>query len=123
MLSGAELVAFVPTADAARSRDFYEGTLGLPLVEQTQFACVYRAHNAELRVTVVPSTARAAYTVLGWRVPDIAAAAEWLCERGVELMRYEGLQQDALGVWKAPSGARILWFSDPDGNVLSLTQI
>ena len=29
--------------------------------------------------------------------------------------------QDEAGVWTAPSGARIAWFPDPDGNVLSLT--
>jgi catechol 2,3-dioxygenase-like lactoylglutathione lyase family enzyme len=123
MLSGAEVVAFVPTADAARSRAFYEGTLGLALAEQTRFACVYRTHNAELRVTVVPRTAGAAYTVLGWRVADIVAAAAWLHGRGVELLRYEGMEQDELGVWRSPSGARIVWFADPDGNVLSLTEI
>jgi hypothetical protein len=30
--------------------------------------------------------------------------------------------EDELGVWTTPSGARVAWFKDPDGNVLSLTQ-
>ena len=29
---------------------------------------------------------------------------------------------DPLGIWTAPSGARIAWFKDPDGNVLSVTE-
>jgi hypothetical protein len=29
--------------------------------------------------------------------------------------------QDDLGIWKAPSGAQVAWFKDPDGHVLSLT--
>jgi predicted enzyme related to lactoylglutathione lyase len=29
---------------------------------------------------------------------------------------------DPHGIWTAPSGARIAWFKDPDGNVLSLTE-
>jgi predicted enzyme related to lactoylglutathione lyase len=32
------------------------------------------------------------------------------------------MDQDAIGVWVSPSGARVAWFSDPDGNVLSVTQ-
>jgi hypothetical protein len=44
-----------------------------------------------------------------------------LIERGVEPLRYENREQDALGIWTSPSGARVLWFADPDGNVLSLT--
>jgi len=29
---------------------------------------------------------------------------------------------DPHAIWNAPSGARVAWFKDPDGNVLSLTQ-
>jgi predicted enzyme related to lactoylglutathione lyase len=27
------------------------------------------------------------------------------------------------GIWSAPGGAKVAWFKDPDGNVLSLTQL
>ncbi len=67
--------------------------------------------------------ARAApYTALGWAVDDIADTVRALVARGVEFQRYEGMEQDALGIWTAPSGARIAWFRDPDGHVLSLQQ-
>jgi hypothetical protein len=36
--------------------------------------------------------------------------------------RYEGMPQDDLGIWSSPSGARVAWFSDPEGNTLSLTE-
>jgi len=62
------------------------------------------------------------YTVLGWDVADIGAEMKELTERGVKFERYEGLEQDGSGVWTSPSGAKIAWFKDPDGNVLSLTQ-
>jgi catechol 2,3-dioxygenase-like lactoylglutathione lyase family enzyme len=123
VLAGAELVAFLPTVDADRARRFFEDVVGLPLLEQTPFACVFQAPNAVLRVTVVPELTAAQYTVLGWRVPDVQAAARELGERGIEPLRYDGMTQDQLGIWQAPSGARVLWFSDPDGNVLSLTQV
>jgi hypothetical protein len=34
-----------------------------------------------------------------------------------------GVPQDDLGIWSSPSGARVAWFRDPDGNTLSLTQL
>jgi predicted enzyme related to lactoylglutathione lyase len=44
-----------------------------------------------------------------------------LQEKGISFLRYEGMGQDDPGVWPAPGGARVAWFEDPDGNVLSLT--
>ena len=70
-------------------------------------------------MTTAREVVAAPYTVLGWRVPDISAAAvEELMGRGVEFARFDGVEQDSLGVWTAPSGVRVAWFRDPDGNVL-----
>jgi catechol 2,3-dioxygenase-like lactoylglutathione lyase family enzyme len=122
MVTGGTLVAFVATADSARSHAFYGGVLQLPIVEETPFANVYDAGGTPLRVTVVPGARPAPFTVLGWEVPDLAAAITALTARGVEFKRYRALSQDSHGVWRTPDGAHIAWFEDPDGNVLSLTQ-
>ena len=122
MLAGDDLIAFVATADPARARAFYGNTLGLPLESESGFALVYRAAGTMLRVTVVDAVVPAGYTVLGWAVADIAARVRELGARGVAFERYDGLEQDELGVWRSPSGPRIAWFKDPDGNTLSLTQ-
>ena len=63
-----------------------------------------------------------AFTVLGWIVPDCAAAARELASHGVTFHRYPWMEQDDLGIWRAPSGAQVVWFADPDGNTLSITQ-
>ncbi len=123
MLSDAEIVAFVATTDPGRAVRFYRDQLGLMLLEQTPFACVFRGPNALLRVAVVDELQPARHTVLGWTVPDITAASADLAARGVRVLRYDGLDQDDLGIWRAPSGAQIVWFADPDGNVLSLTEL
>ena len=122
MLGDADLVAFVSTSDADRATAFYRDLLGLELVEQTPFACVFRTPNAQLRVTLVSELVPAPYTVLGWRVDDVQAATRALAAAGVEPMRYAGLEQDEQGIWLSPAGARVVWFKDPDGNVLSITQ-
>ena len=60
--------------------------------------------------------------MLGWSVPEYAAAVESLAARGVAFRRYDGLEQDEAAIWTAPGGARVAWFHDPDGNTLSLSQ-
>lgn len=122
MLGSAEMIAFVASSDLDRSSAFYRDTLGLPLVEQGKFACVFDAHGTMLRVTAVPAVVRAEYTVLGWNVPDIRGAVRHLKAAGAPFKRYDGLEQDEDDVWTTPNGDQVAWFADPDGHTLSLTQ-
>jgi catechol 2,3-dioxygenase-like lactoylglutathione lyase family enzyme len=123
-LASSSLVAFVGVCDPDRAKRFYRDTLGLRLVsEELPFALVFDVQGTMLRVTVVPEVKPAKFTVLGWKVPDIQAAVSSLDKEGVEFQRYAGLQQDGLGIWTSPSGARVAWFHDPDGNLLSVTQL
>ena len=122
MLATSDVIAFVSTTDLARSRSFYEAVLGLPIVDENAYACVVDAHGTMLRVTAVATVAHPGYTVLGWRVPDISETVARLESLGVVFARYDGMEQDAQGVWTTPNGDRIAWFNDPDGNVLSLTE-
>lgn len=122
MLSNAKIMAFAGTRDAARAKAFYRDQLGLSLVEENSFALVFDAAGTMLRVTNVPEITPAQYTVLGWQVSDITGSVRELAAKGVAFSRYPGMTQDDDGVWTSPGGARIAWFTDPDGNVLSLTQ-
>jgi catechol 2,3-dioxygenase-like lactoylglutathione lyase family enzyme len=122
MLSHGDLVAFLPTDDLDRARRFFSDVIALPLVEDTPFGCVFDNNGTALRVTPVAPFARPPHTVLGWTVADIAAEIRTLAARGVQFERYEGMPQDASGVWLAPDGDLVAWFKDPDGNTLSLTQ-
>jgi catechol 2,3-dioxygenase-like lactoylglutathione lyase family enzyme len=122
MLASSAVIAFVAAADLDRACAFYAGTLGLSLVEQNGFAAVFDAHGTMLRVTAVEQVAPAGYTVLGWRVDDLAATIAELVGRGVVFNRYEGMEQDPTGIWTTPGGDQVAWFSDPDGNTLSLTR-
>jgi predicted enzyme related to lactoylglutathione lyase len=117
------IIAFVPTRDADRARTFYRDVLGLALIqEQLPFALVFDAHGVMLRVTLVNELTPPSHTILGWNVPDIENAATTLAARGVTFLRYPNMPQDQLGIWTSPGGARVAWFSDPDGNTLSLSQ-
>ena len=121
MLADAPFIGFIPVRDLAAARAFYEGTLGLRVVDDTPFALVLDAGGTMLRVTPVPEAAARPFTIAGWDVPDIGAAARTMAGRGVQFARYDGLTQDDLGIWTTPGGDRVAWFKDPDGNTLSLT--
>jgi catechol 2,3-dioxygenase-like lactoylglutathione lyase family enzyme len=121
-LDGSTLIAFVPTTDLPRARAFYAETLGLPVTDESPFACVFDAGGTMLRLTPVRKLSRTRYTVLGWKVADIATTVATLGAAGVAFVHYRGMDLDDAGIWTAPSGDRVAWFEDPDGNMLSLTQ-
>jgi catechol 2,3-dioxygenase-like lactoylglutathione lyase family enzyme len=122
MLERMKVIAFVATANPARAKRFYQETLGLRLVSDDEFALAFDANGIQLRIQKVEKLQPHAFTALGWQVPSIRQAVSGLSTRGVSCERYSFLVQDDLGVWKAPSGAQVAWFKDPDGNLLSLTE-
>ena len=122
MLGKSALTAFLATSNPAKARTFYAKTLGLRLVEEDNFALVFDAAGVPLRIQKVDEVRPHAYTSLGWRVPSIRRAMTGLVKKGVVFERYAFLEQDEAGVWLAPSGTKVAWFKDPDGNLLSVYQ-
>jgi catechol 2,3-dioxygenase-like lactoylglutathione lyase family enzyme len=116
------VVALLATANAARSREFFENVLQLRLIRDEPFALVFDCNGTMLRVQKVDAIQPQPYTSLGWQIEDISRLVLQLSERGVQFERFQGLDQDSLGIWTSPGGARVAWFKDPDGNILSLTQ-
>lgn len=122
-LGSFDLIAFVTVRDPDKAIPFYRDTLGLLLVsDERPFALVFDAHGTMLRLAINPDCEPAPGTVLGWRVPQIESAVDALTQAGVQFKLYSFMVQDERGIWSSPSGARVAWFSDPDGNVLSLSQ-
>ncbi len=122
-LANARPVAFVITRDRRVAEDFYGKTLGLLQLPDDPFAAVFDMAGVPLRVTEIPDHVASAHPVLGWQVADIAATVQALGAKGVAMTIYEGMGQDALGIWTAPDGSsKVAFFADPDGNGLSLTQ-
>ena len=122
MLRDARLCGFVATTDPGAAAAFYGGTLGLDLVDESPFALVFDANGTTLRVTTVQEAVVAPYTAIGWEVDDITADVTALVEQGVVFERFDGMEQDDLGIWTSPDGSRIAWCKDPEGNVVSLSQ-
>jgi predicted enzyme related to lactoylglutathione lyase len=117
-------VCFVLTANRAQTKPFYADVLGLPVLGEDEHAVTFDIGNrTPMRLTDLPTHKATGHTVLGWAVQDLGAAMRELSAKGVKFHVFEGYGQDEDGVWQAPGGgAQIAWFSDPEGNGLSLTQ-
>lgn len=122
-LNTAKPTLFLATSNAEAARNFYEEKLGLELSADDEYALVYQLAGTKLRLSKVPNHTPLPFTVLDWQVPSIETAHSTLAENGVEFSIFEGMGQDDRGIWQSPDGgARILWFKDPDGNVLSVSE-
>ena len=81
---------------------------------------VVDSNGSMLRLTAVEKPVPAPYSVVAWKVSDIAATVDELAQRGVTFVRYDSLVQDDRGVWTEPDGTKVAWF--PEGNNLSVVQ-
>jgi catechol 2,3-dioxygenase-like lactoylglutathione lyase family enzyme len=121
--AGAKVGTFLATRDRAKAKAFFADTLGFRAVHEDDYAIVFDLNGTHLRISAVKDFAPQPFTVLGWGVPDIAAAVRALKAKGVAFNIYDGMGQDELGIWTVPGGTiKVAWFHDPDKNVLSLTQ-
>lgn len=117
------IIGFVTIVSVERAKEFYRDTLGLRLVsEEPPFALVFDANGIMLRLGMADKLPPAHGTVLGWQVPDASAAVTELEQAGIRFERYDFLKQDAQGIWTSPTGAKVAWFKDPDGNILSISE-
>lgn len=122
MLIQPTITAFLPTINPTQSKQFYLNTLGLKLVAEDNFALEFEGGGVTLRITTVGEFTPHPFTVLGFKVGEIVAQVKSLNSKGVKFEKYSSFEQDDLGIWTAPSNAKIAWFKDPDGNLLSLTE-
>ena len=122
MLGSTNIVAFVTISDVEKSRSFYEGILGLKFIKDDGFALVFDANGIMVRAAKMKEVTPQQFTVLGWQVSDIENKVRALTDKGVKFEIFGFFKQDELGIWTAPTGDKVAWFKDPDGNILSLSQ-
>jgi catechol 2,3-dioxygenase-like lactoylglutathione lyase family enzyme len=123
MLGSTNIVAFVPTKDREQSRAFYQDILGPRFVKDDGFATVMDANGIMVRIAKVPDDFKPLpFTILGWQVAGIEKVVAELRKKGIQFEIFGFFKQDELGIWTAPSGDKVAWFKDPDGNVLSVSE-
>jgi catechol 2,3-dioxygenase-like lactoylglutathione lyase family enzyme len=123
MLGKETMVAFMATSKPDAARAFFEGVLGLTFVADHEHLVVFESGAARLMLQKTDVVTPPRGTALGWDVKDLRGVMKALAERGVSFERFDGMDQDEMGVWR-PAGpsSGVAWFKDPDGNLLSLSQ-
>jgi catechol 2,3-dioxygenase-like lactoylglutathione lyase family enzyme len=122
-LDRCSIICFAATKQSEQARKFYQDVLDLRLIEDTPVALVFDANGTMLRIQKIQDHRPVQHTVLGWQVGDIRSAVDNLSSKGIRFERYDGLPQDDRAIWQTPDNALVAWFRDPDGNLLSLTQL
>ena len=107
--------------DLDQARQFYEETLGIKTSEEHGLMTLHLAGGRDTLIYPKTGHTPASYTILNFPVDDIEAAVDGLTARGVQFLRYEGMEQDERGIMRA-GGPYIAWFTDPAGNILSVLQ-
>lgn len=114
-------LVFLGVDDLSVARHFYENTLGLQFVADEMGTLLFEMNGTPLRISAVEGFEPQSFSVLGWSVEDIETETDQLVTAGIIPIRYPGMPQDDKGI-ASLGPARILWFNDPAGNVLSLSQ-
>jgi catechol 2,3-dioxygenase-like lactoylglutathione lyase family enzyme len=122
MFANTEAYSGFGSPDLDKSREFYGDTLGLNVseLEPGVLLQLELAGGRNTLIYVKPDFQPATYTILNFVVDDVESAVDQLNERGVEMERYEGFDQDDKGIDSSGPGGGIAWFKDPAGNILSV---
>ena len=126
MLKDQDAFAIVAVGDIERAREFYESTLGLPLVEDGPGG-VLVFNTGSTSLMVYPSSeagsnrANAVVWPCGHAFDGIVRA---LAAKGVTFEHYPDLDDTTVEGDVHVSGTmRLAWFKDPDGNVLHVNNM
>jgi len=122
MLSQAPIRAYIPAADVARARKFYEQKIGL--VPKLEYAggVVYECGGADVFLYPTPNAGTSKASQAFWQVADVEKEVAELKARGVRFEEYDmpGIKmKDNIATG---GGARTAWFKDSEGNILAVSQ-
>jgi catechol 2,3-dioxygenase-like lactoylglutathione lyase family enzyme len=120
MLESAKMMGFLLTTDYEKAQAFFAGKLGFRFISLDQFALVVDCGQNLIRISKVEKFSPLQGTVLGWQVANINEVVANLKQNGVTPENYPFMKDP--DIWSAPGGAKIAWFKDPDGNILSVSQ-
>jgi catechol 2,3-dioxygenase-like lactoylglutathione lyase family enzyme len=124
LLQDHPLYAYLPAADVARARRFYEGTLGFEPGPEIAGGVTYRFGRgtaAFLYPTDKAGSSKASQAF--WQVDDVEREVAALRQRGVVFESYPDMpgERSPSGVVTA-GGAKAAWFKDTEGNILAIVQ-
>lgn len=122
MLSDAQAVAMIAVKDMAGAASFYENILGMARQSQEGDAAItYRCGQSSFTVYRSQFAGTGKATAMCWNVgKDIGAIAASLKAKGVQFQHYDMPDMALQGDVYSNDHMKVAWFTDPEGNILSL---
>lgn len=122
MLKDKDSSAIVAVKDIARAKHFYAEVLELALINDGGQVLEFQTGGTSLVVYVSDFAGTNRANAVVWGVgEEIEAITKRLAEKGVTFEQYEGMDY-ADGIHRAGDFAMV-WFKDPDGNILHLNNM
>jgi catechol 2,3-dioxygenase-like lactoylglutathione lyase family enzyme len=122
MLGNHPLAPILLSTDLAESRAFYHDVLGLDVVREDPGRTVYRSGDSTLIIREFTERTKDRQTQMAWLVPDVRAAVEDLCARGVHIEEYDTPGLVTVDGVADMGHSWVAWFVDPHDNVLAVAQ-
>jgi predicted enzyme related to lactoylglutathione lyase len=124
-LTNSNASAVLPVEDYARAKEFYEDRLGLHVEDMPDQEGVGMLHagNGSRVLLYQRERTKAEHTVLGFEVDDIDSTVQDLRSHGIEFEEYDmpGIHTEN-GVARMGNTASA-WFTDTEGNIISINQM
>ncbi|MEP6918228.1 MAG: VOC family protein [Acidobacteriota bacterium] len=123
MLQDAAIVPYIPVADVARARRFYEEKVGLTPKQEYAGGVIYECGKGSW-VFMYPSAGAGTSTASTafWSVDDVVAEVAELKARGVVFEEYDMPGLKTVNSIATGGGAKTAWFKDSEGNILAVSQ-
>ena len=123
MLSTSQIIAYVPVADLARARKFYEEKLGFRPIDTSEVGVMYESAKGSRFFAYKSAGAgtNKASTAF-WDVPNLEAEMADLKKRGVVFEEYNTPGFKTVNGVATGGGAKTAWFKDSEGNILAVSQ-
>jgi len=123
MVRNAPIIPYIPVADVARARKFYEEKVGLKPKQEYAGGVIYECGNGSwVFMYPSPGAGTSKASTAFWAVDDVVAEVAELKASGVTFEEYNipGIKMEnsiATG-----GGAKTAWFKDTEGNILAVSQ-
>jgi predicted enzyme related to lactoylglutathione lyase len=123
MLRNAPIVPYIPVADLARARKFYEERVGLKSREDYAGGVIYECGNGSwVFMYPSPGAGTSKASTAFWAVDDVEAEVAELKARGVVFEEYDTPNMKTVNSIATGGGAKTAWFKDSEGNILAISQ-
>jgi len=122
MLANAKAIPTLPAVDLARARNFYEGKLGLKVLEQNDNELRLECGGGSEIYLYKRAPTKADHTAFAFQLTDLDKEVKELKGKGVVFEEYDLPGLKTVNSIATTGNERAAWFKDTEGNIIGVAQ-